>query len=158
MKLSELKKLVKEVLGEETKTSEHSKENMRSVIASLKNGYIANDDWTKFLKQAETARKQYADSQRDPNVVKSAVTIAGKKFLPNFSKNIGLTSIKIKNGQLVINHGGNMGNTIERSVDPNIARVGLPSVKELKKMYNVLSEKGSPDYNWTIIFDLTKSK
>lgn len=68
----------------------------------------------------------------------------------------GLTDVKVKNNVLMISHSGNMGNNITRNVDPNIERLGLPKISELKKQYKVISEDGSPDYLYTIKFDLSK--
>lgn len=70
----------------------------------------------------------------------------------------GLTDVKLKGNILTISHSGNMGNSITRSVDPNINALGLPTIAELKKQYKVVLEDGSPDYMYTIKFDLSKEE
>jgi hypothetical protein len=45
----------------------------------------------------------------------------------------GLTDVQVKDNVLTISHSGNMGNSITRSVDPNINSLGLPTIAELKK-------------------------
>lgn len=69
---------------------------------------------------------------------------------------IGFTSAKLdkKREFLTITHNGNMGNSIERSVDLNLRMVGVPSIAMLKLTYQVIEEKGSPDYSYTIKFKI----
>lgn len=71
-----------------------------------------------------------------------------------FKQQIGFTSIKVKDGKLMISHNGNQGNSVEGSVDPNLKRAGFPTIKELKKKFKVVEEDGSPDYSWGIVFDI----
>jgi len=47
-----------------------------------------------------------------------------------------------------------MGNSIERSVNPNLKMMGLPTISELSNQYDVISEKGSPDYSYNIQFKI----
>jgi hypothetical protein len=54
---------------------------------------------------------------------------------------------------LSVEHSGNMGNSIKRSVDPNLKRIELPTIEELKSIYEVIEERGSPDYYYSIEFD-----
>jgi hypothetical protein len=70
----------------------------------------------------------------------------------------GLTDVNVSDNTLTISHSGNMGNSITRSVDPNINSLGLPTISDLKKQYKVISEEGSPDYLYTIEFDLSDEK
>ena len=59
--------------------------------------------------------------------------------------------------RLLIAHGGNSGNTIERSVDPALRALGIgQSVRSLKRMYPSFRESGSPDYSYHIVFKLPK--
>lgn len=66
----------------------------------------------------------------------------------------GFTTAELRNNILVIGHGGNMGNTIERSVNPNLNAMGIPSIEKLKKEFNVTYEDGSPDYLYVIRFKI----
>ena len=72
----------------------------------------------------------------------------------NYRRDVGFTKIIIKNNILSITHGGNMGDSIERSVDPNLEMIGFPTIEELKKKYEVIEEEGSPDYFWSIEFKI----
>ena len=76
-------------------------------------------------------------------------------------KNIGLTTVALstintysKPRILSIEHSGNMGNSITSSIDPNLKKLGLPTISELKDIFDVIDEKGSPDYYYSIEFDL----
>lgn len=90
-----------------------------------------------------------------------AKTLSKKEIerLGFISTGVGLTDIAVrKSGPkriLRITHSGNMGNTIERSVDPNIEKIGFPKIKQLKKMFDVINEEGDPDYYYSIEFDIT---
>lgn len=72
--------------------------------------------------------------------------------------NCGLTSIRRERfssfSTLTIQHAGNMGSSIERSVDPNLKIAKLPSIKELKEIFPTFSESGSPDYFYIIKFKI----
>jgi len=50
---------------------------------------------------------------------------------------------------------GNMGSTIERSVDPELVARNIPTVAELKEMYPDFIEEGTPEYQWQIVFKLS---
>lgn len=65
----------------------------------------------------------------------------------------GFTEVKETENSLKISHDGNMGNSIERSVDPNLKHLGYGSIKYLKKLYRKFKEEGSPDYAYSIVFD-----
>lgn len=94
------------------------------------------------------------------NELNESVDFSSSKIKELFTdgKNVhrGLTDVKLKGDILTISHAGNMGNSITRSVDPNIIALGLPTIAELKKQYKVILEDGSPDYMYTIKFDLSK--
>ena len=66
----------------------------------------------------------------------------------------GLTEVTVKNNILIVSHNGNMGNTIERSINPNLEALQLPVIEELKREYKVIIEDGSPDYMYLIKFRL----
>ena len=71
---------------------------------------------------------------------------------------VGLTTIALSplsNGRsiLSVEHSGNMGNSIKHSINPNLIRKGLPTIEELKDIYDVIEERGSPDYYYSIEFD-----
>lgn len=51
---------------------------------------------------------------------------------------IGLTSLQWGMGSLEISHSGNMGNTIMRSVDPNLENIGFPSIEDLRATFRVI--------------------
>ena len=65
----------------------------------------------------------------------------------------GLTEIRENESTLKISHGGNMGNTIESTVNPNLKKLGYASIKYLKRLYRKYKETASPDYSYLIIFD-----
>lgn len=85
-------------------------------------------------------------------IVKTKVQILELK--PKFYKQVGFTKIKIDKNALTISHGGNMGNSVKDSVDPNLERAGFPPVSSIKKMFSSYEESGSPDSMWSIKFDL----
>lgn len=72
--------------------------------------------------------------------------------LRELEKHIGLTYVKIQGDLIEITHCGNMGSTIKRNVDPNLKKVDLPTIEELKKTNKVIEEDGSPDYIYYICF------
>ena len=92
-------------------------------------------------------------------IKKSRITFQIEKIFENTDViNVGFTTIAFsptskKRHILSIEHSGNMGNSIQRSVNPNIQRIGLPTISDLKDIYNVIDEKGSPDYYYSIKFD-----
>ena len=67
---------------------------------------------------------------------------------------LGLGEIDLKKrNKLIITYGGNMGCTIARSVVPSLARLGFPTVVQLKELYPEHEETGSCDYMWKIVFN-----
>lgn len=76
------------------------------------------------------------------------------KVKKGFKAQYGFTKIHYNNEGLLISHGGNMGNSIIHSVDPNLAKLGFPSIEEMKKTYEVIKEEGWPDYMWSILFKI----
>lgn len=72
-----------------------------------------------------------------------------------FIKSVGLTTFYLFTEKkiLIIKHSGNMGNSIERSVDPNVERLLKLNIKNLKNIYKY-NESGSPDYYYNIEFKL----
>ena len=66
----------------------------------------------------------------------------------------GLTEAILKGDELTVTHKGNMGNTISKNVNPNLEKIGLPTINELKKKFDVKLEEGSPDYMYKITFEL----
>lgn len=81
-----------------------------------------------------------------------------KELKPGFEAWCGFTTVKVntKKGKklLTISHGGNMGNTIKDSVDPNLKIMGFPKVEALKEMFPIVEEEGTPDYSWYVMFDI----
>lgn len=71
-----------------------------------------------------------------------------------FTTTVSVSIIKSKTKILSIEHTGNMGNSIKTSVDPNLKHIGLPTISELKDIYEVIEERGSPDYYYSIEFDI----
>lgn len=60
----------------------------------------------------------------------------------------GFTRINIEGAEVTISHGGNMGDTEQRSVKPNVDRLlGKGTYDRLRK---VGVAKGSPDYWFTL--------
>jgi hypothetical protein len=76
------------------------------------------------------------------------------KNLKNHRITVGFTKIDYHYNKLEISHGGNMGNSIEKSVNPNLKLVQFPTIEELKESFEVLYEDGSPDYYYLIIFNI----
>jgi len=74
--------------------------------------------------------------------------------MKNFDIRAGFTRAKYKKGVLTITHNGNMGNSIEMSVNPNLKLLNIETIQELKDKHEVISEVGSPDYSYTIKFKL----
>ncbi len=108
----------------------------------------------------KTASFHQSDLKLKESVIKESKKYSFKEIstLDNYSNSCGFTEIKIKQNQLTITHNGNMGNSIERSVDPNLKICGFPTIKELKKHFQLIKEEGDPDYSYNIIFNLTKLK
>jgi hypothetical protein len=77
------------------------------------------------------------------------------KLKSGFKLDSGLTHITKRKNILNIWHFGNMGNSIEHSVNPNLERINFPTIDELKSDFEVRTEVGTPDYAWSIEFDLT---
>ena len=81
-----------------------------------------------------------------------------KELESGFKTWCGFTTIEVntKKGKklLTISHGGNMGNTIEDSVDPNLKIMGFPKVGTLKETFPIVKEEGSPNYSWYVMFDI----
>lgn len=69
-------------------------------------------------------------------------------------KSYGFTTVEKDVNFLTITHNGNMGNSIERSVNSNLKELGYKSIEELKNMYNCILESGSPDYMYKIKFKI----
>jgi hypothetical protein len=59
---------------------------------------------------------------------------------------------------LEISYRGNMGSSIERSVDPILKSNKIPSIEELKRKFPNFAESGSPSYSWSIIFKKPKAE
>jgi len=64
----------------------------------------------------------------------------------------GFTTVTKNGKSMKISHGGNMGNSITESVDPNLKMLGFPTISELKELFPNYVEKGSPDYIYVITF------
>ena len=79
------------------------------------------------------------------------------KGLPKRGWSYGFTTVKLMANTFQISHGGNMGNSIETSVNPNLIKMGFPTVDELMGKLLVKEEFGSPDMMWHIKFDLTQT-
>lgn len=76
------------------------------------------------------------------------------KHSKNFQHSVGFTTAIYKSGTLTIAHNGNMGNSVERSVNPNLKLMNIETIQELKNKYKLISEFGSPDYAYTIKFKI----
>jgi len=70
--------------------------------------------------------------------------------MKNFNYSCGFTTAKCKAGILSITHNGNMGNSIDRSVNPNLELLGIETIQQLKTKYTVIKETGYPDYSYQI--------
>ena len=67
----------------------------------------------------------------------------------------GLTKVHLdtRMGEVVVYHGGNMGNTVERSVRPNVDKLLGEGVFD--KLREAGIEDGSPDYSYTLTAPLS---
>jgi len=63
---------------------------------------------------------------------------------------LGSVKLKRDRSELLVEYRGNMGSNIDRSVNPMLAVMGLPSVEELKTVGKSWTETGSPDYQWEL--------
>lgn len=91
--------------------------------------------------------------------MKNSTLLYIKGVMKGISKrglNVGLTNIKLSKNILTITHTGNMGNSIEHSVNPNLKLINFSTIDELRSLFSITEEKGSPDYMWHIKFDLNK--
>lgn len=62
----------------------------------------------------------------------------------------GLGEVELKGNKLSISYRGNMGSTIEQSVDPMLEKLGLLPVDNLKNNFTVISEEGGCDYEYLL--------
>lgn len=67
---------------------------------------------------------------------------------------IGLTTVQRSGNILKVTHTGNMGNSISNSINPNLEKAGFPSIEEMKKEFLVIKKSGSPDYMYSIEFNM----
>lgn len=91
--------------------------------------------------------------------MKNETILMIKGLMKGISKhgvNVGLTNIKLNKKILTITHTGNMGNSIEYSINPNLKLIKLPTINKLRTLFSVKEEIGSPDYMWYIKFDLSQ--
>ena len=51
---------------------------------------------------------------------------------------------------LHIYYGGNMGSSINGSVNQMMKNLGLPTIGFFKSNYSIIKESGSPDYWWEL--------
>jgi len=105
--------------------------------------------------------KKMLQSKIDKLKESNEVLDEAKNKLARLSSNakirtVGFTEIKEDDKILEISHSGNMGNSIEGSVDPNITRIGLPTIAKLKQRFTNYYEDGSPSYWWVIQFKKPK--
>lgn len=123
-------------IQKETKTDDKVEE----VTEKVKNN--------KINKNNDIKKQKYI--KKEPKIKNNLLIESVSEIQQLFSKNKqisrGLTKVELKNGELKITHTGNMGNSIVKSVDPNLNNIGLPSISELKKSYSVLREMGHPEY------------
>lgn len=69
----------------------------------------------------------------------------------------GNLSLDESNKTIAITVNGNM-NTTMKNVDQSLSKIGYPTIDALKKMFPKFTEKGSPDYSYSIIFKKTNPK
>ena len=104
----------------------------------------------------------YNDGYSNKSQIEQIVDRLLKKEPSNLPKRFkdrrGFTRVERKGHFFSVSHNGNMGNSVTHSVNPNMEMMKLPSIQELKEKYIVVSEEGSPDMMWSIIFDLTTKK
>ena len=71
---------------------------------------------------------------------------------------LGLTTIALSPNSKTrsifsIEHLGSLGSTVEKNINPNLKRQGFPTIEELKEIYEVIEERGSPESYYSIEFD-----
>jgi hypothetical protein len=67
-----------------------------------------------------------------------------------------ITEVEETAETILVSCGGNMGSTIEGTVNPSLRALGLPDVDGLKKMYELVWEKGSPSYSYGLLVKKTE--
>jgi hypothetical protein len=104
---------------------------------------------------------------KNESLMNESVSMLTKQEILNldkgFKKTYGFTTARIgksstKGKLLSITHRGNMGNSIKASVDPNLIKMGFPSIASLKKMFPNSKEEGSPDYSYVIEIQIDDPK
>lgn len=81
----------------------------------------------------------------DKKTIKDFFNAYGKKKIRD-----GLGGVELKGNTLKVSWMGNMGNSIEKNVDPMLQRLGLPLVQDLKNNFPRHKEEGSPDYAYSL--------
>ena len=76
------------------------------------------------------------------------------KHSKNFKHCVGFTTANYKNNIITSSHTGNMGNSIDMSVNPNLKLMNIETIQELKDKYKLIEEFGNPDYAYTIKFKI----
>lgn len=74
--------------------------------------------------------------------------------MKTINRKCGFTNVVCENDILSISHNGNMGNSIDMSINPNLKLMNIETIQELKSKYKLISEVGSPDYAYTIKFKI----
>lgn len=57
-----------------------------------------------------------------------------------------------------VTYGGHANGTVEEYVDPELAAIGFPSIKELESMFKKVSDRGKPSQQYTVVFKLHEVK
>lgn len=87
------------------------------------------------------------------NILKHTIKTTGIKKDRKYLINIGLCDVILDGNFLKIEYRGNMGSGM-REVNAKLSTLSLPAIEELKDMFDVVKEKGHPEYLYNITFKL----
>ena len=157
---AKLRQLEKELEEQRVKDSLAMQQAKHNYYRNWKEGDPSYEEWSAMqqdkgiikdekeeVKDEKEAEKEITESLTDLSYIKDLFKDVNRKT-------VGLTEAILKGNTLIINHRGNMGNSIKHSVNPNLKIMGLPTIAELEKAFKVEEEKGTPDYFYYIKFKL----
>jgi hypothetical protein len=65
---------------------------------------------------------------------------------------VGFTEYREDDKTIKVSHAGNMGNSVDSSVNPNLHIMKVKPIADLKLQYPNHKEQGSPDYDYLATF------
>ena len=63
----------------------------------------------------------------------------------------GFTHLEVTKDFYYVTHSGNMGNSVTKSVNPNLTVMGYPTIATMKRKSKEWVEQGNPDYCYQLI-------